>query len=304
MMPRIGLARVVPVVIGLTVALAACAGSGAVPAGQPAPSARGPIENVGEPPALGDSGRDGAGGDRAGGDQGSLADIAARRIVKTGEVTLEVTDVAAAVGRVRALALDLDGYVGGSISGSEEESASLTLRIPAERFDDALDAVRDLDGKVLAEATREEDVTSSIVDLEARIRNLRASEGQYRTLVERAEKVRDVLAVQERLDGVRGEIEQLSAQLEQLSGLANLSTLTVTLVPQDEPVDRAAAGWDPGGTLDSALAALVSIGQGAASFGIWLGVVGLPIAVVAALVALLAWRATPRWRRRVRDTQA
>ena len=103
-----------------------------------------------------------------------------RQIIKTGEVMVEVENVAAALGRVRAMAVQVGGYVGGSQAGTLEESATLTLRIPADRFEDALAQLHELEGKVLSEATREEDVTSAIVDLEARIANLEASELQYR----------------------------------------------------------------------------------------------------------------------------
>jgi hypothetical protein len=239
--------------------------------------------------------------DRGGESQASgapFADLAARMIVKTGEITLEVDNVGAAVGEVRAMAVAVGGYVGGSSAGAEDDAANLTLRIPADRFEDALGRLRAMDGDVRAEATSEQDVTSSIVDLEARIRNLEASEAQYRTLVERAQKVDDILAVQSRLDDVRGQIEQLKAQLEQLSGLAALSTLTVTLVPASTPVEDASEGWDPGATFDKALAALVGVGQGISDLLIWLAVVGLPIGLVGAIGLLVAWRLAPAIRRR------
>jgi Domain of unknown function (DUF4349) len=228
----------------------------------------------------------------------AIADLADRKIVKTGEITLEVGNIGGAVGTVRAMALQLGGYVGGSSAGDAEQSATLTLRIPADRFDDAIDRLHAMDATVLAEATREEDVTSSIVDLEARIKNLEASEAQYRALVERAEKIDDILSVQGRLDDVRGQIEQLKAQLEQLSGLANLSTLTVTLTPTDKLVEETAAGWDAGDTLDRALAALVTLGQGLATVAIWLGVVGLPILIGLAILGLVGIRLRPRLPRR------
>lgn len=222
-----------------------------------------------------------------------LADLAERKIVKTGEMTLEVPAVAAAVGELRAMALSLDGYVSDSRTGGEEDSATVTLRIPAERFDDALERLHAMDGEVRVEATRDEDVTTAVVDLDARIRNLQASEEQYRLLVQRAEKIDDVLAVQSRLDQVRGEIEQLTAQLTQLNGLAAMSTLTVTLVPVSTPVEDAAAAWDPGSTFGKAVAALVSAGQAVADAAIWLMIVVLPLLVIVAIVVWLALRLRP-----------
>jgi hypothetical protein len=275
------------VILATASLLAACASAGARRAGASAGEA------VGEPPAPVDSGKDLGIGDGAAAGGVPLADLAERKIVKTGEITVEVPAVGAAVGELRAMALSLEGYVSDSRTGGEDEAATVTLRVPADRFDEALDRLHAMDGEVRAEATRDEDVTSSIVDLEARIRNLQASEEQYRLLLQRAEKIDDVLAVQSRLDEVRGEIEQLTAQLTQLKGLAAMSTLTVTLVPASTPVEDATEAWDPDSTFGNAAAALVSAGQTVADAAIWLLIVGLPILVIVAIIVWLVMRLRP-----------
>ncbi len=249
---------------------------------------------TGEEPAADEGSTDG--GPASGG--GNAAPIE-QRIIKTGEVTVEVVDVQATVGRVRAFVLELGGYVGGSQAGSGDQGATLTLRIPAPRFDEALAQLRDLDGEVVAEATRESDVTRQIIDLGARIANLEASEASYRVLLERAERIEDVLAVQSRLDGVRGEIEQLEAQLQEIEGDADLSTLTVSLIPAAEPVAERAEAWNIGSEVQGALAALVGIGQGLLNVAIWFGIVWLPVLLVLSILALLALRGVLEVRRRL-----
>jgi hypothetical protein len=254
---------------------------------------------VGEPA---DEEAAGASGDNAGGGPAAARGNAApieQRIIKTGEVSVEVPEVQTAVGQVRAFALELGGYVGGSQAGSRDESATMTLRVPAARFDEALERLRGLEGEVVAEATRESDVTRQIVDMQARIDNLEASEASYRTLLERAERIEDVLAVQSRLDGVRGEIEQLEAQLQDIEGDADLSTLTVSLIPVAEPVTAVTEEWDPGAQFNGALASLVGIGQGLVSALIWIGIVWLPVVGVLALLVLLALRGLLEVRRRL-----
>lgn len=275
----------IPGLLTLAFAVAAC-------------SAASPIfQNVGEDLKGGGTvpGAQPADGSGTGDQTASLAD---RKIIKTGEISIEVPNVAKAVAGVRAMAIELGGYVGGSQSGTFDQSATLTLRIPADRFEEALTRLRKLDGDVLNEATREEDVTSSVVDLEARLRNLQASETQYRTLLSRAEKVEDILAVQTRLDDVRGQIEQLQAQLKELNGLADLATLSVTLVPG--AVQQAAGNWDPGKTLTEAFAALVGFVQNLGNAAIWLVVVVAPAAVVLAILAWLLMRLFPALRGRFR----
>jgi hypothetical protein len=265
-------------------ALAACSAAGA-PVGD-------------QPPA---DGRDDAGGlpdpgTGSGEDGDRVASLADQKIIKTGEISIEVPDVATALGRVRAMAIDLDGYVGGSQSGTEEEAATLTLRIPADQFDEALRRLHELDGDVVAEATREDDVTSTVVDLEARMTNLQASEAQYRALLAKAVKVEDILAVQLRLDDVRGQIEQLQAQHKELTGLADLSTLTVTLIPT--ALQQAAGSWDPGKTVSDAFAALVGVGQAVGNGLIWFVIVWLPALIALAVVVLVAMRLVPGLRGR------
>jgi hypothetical protein len=226
-----------------------------------------------------------------------LANLADQKIIKTGDVSIEVPDVTKALARVRAMALQLGGYVGGSQAGTRDEPATLTLRIPADRFEDALARLHELDGDVVVEATSEQDVTSAVVDLEARITNLQASEKQYRTLLAQAVKVDDILAVQTRLDDVRGQIEQLQAQHKELSGLADLSTLTVTLIPS--ALQQAAGNWDPGKTIADAFAALVGVAQAVGNGAIWFVIVWLPALIGLGILVLLAMRLVPGLRARI-----
>ena len=289
---------VIPFALVLMLLLAACGSSGGV-----FQNVGSELQAGGEPAAGPEDGANGGTTDEDGGSgseepDGFLAQIE-QRIIKTGEITLEVENVGEMIGRVRAMAASLNGYVGGSQAGTLDDRATLTLRIPADSFDDALAQLHEMDADVLAEATREQDVTGQVVDLQARIDNLAASEASYRDLVARATEVEDILAVQSRLDQVRGEIEQLTAQLDQLEAQAALSTLTVTLVPNAEPVAAQAEVWDPGAQVEEALASLVGIGQGLFDGLIWFGVVWLPILLVLALLTLVALRGVLEVRRRL-----
>ena len=127
----------------------------------------------------------------------------------------------------------LGGYIGASATESDGESpiASVTYRIPVERWEDALDLLRGISGpgtKVVAERTDAVEVTGQIVDLEARIKNLRASETALQAIAAEAVRVSDVLEVQAQLTQVRGEIEQLTAQLANLENQTSYATLTAT----------------------------------------------------------------------------
>ena len=219
-----------------------------------------------------------------------------RSIIRTGEITVEVDNVAETTGAVRALALELDGYISSSFQGELEESATLTMRIPADRFDEAIQAIHDLDGEVKTEATREEDVTAVVIDLEARLKNLRAAEEEYRTLLAKAEKVEDILAIQNQLYQVRGEIESMQAQLDYYNDQVDLATLTVTITPVPAPVKAATEDFDPAAIVQEAVASLVSFGRWLVSAGIWFVIVGIPALIVLAIVIFVGVRIVRRFR--------
>ena len=146
----------------------------------------------------------------------------------------------------------MGGYVGASQTENVEDQpyATITYRIPADRWEDALDLLRGLNGltsKVVGEQTQAVEVTGQVIDLEARIRNLRASETALQEIASTATRITDVLEVQNQLTNVRGQIEQLSAALADLEDRAGFATLTATFSMPVVAVDcrgrlRAAAG--------------------------------------------------------------
>ena len=147
--------------------------------------------------------------------------------------------------------------------------------------------------KVLDEQTDSSDLASQIVDVDARLRNLRASETALQAIASQATRIPDVLEVQSRLTEVRGQIEQLAAQQAALADRVALGTLAVTYGTEVVAVTEAARQWDAGREVDAASASLVAFLQQLASAGIWFGIVWLPVLLVAAVlvgVAVLAWR--------------
>ncbi len=221
---------------------------------------------------------------------GNLVDDA--RIVRTGSMELEVTDVAAALLTARDGIRGMGGYIGASETQTvdDQQVARNTYRIPVDRWEDALDLMRGIAGeakRVLNERTQAVEVTGAIVDLEARIRNLRASEVALQEISSRAARVTDVLEVQAQLTAVRGQIEQLTAQLTQLDDQASYATLDVTFSMPIVAVEVAAKGWEPGVVVDEASASLVNILQALTTAGIWFAIVWLPLLVVFAVLAIV-----------------
>ena len=211
---------------------------------------------------------------------GQLVDEA--KIVRTGTMELEVTDVPAALTAARDGIRAMGGYIGASETQAIDDSpiARITYRVPVDRWEDALDLLRGLTGnggKVVGENTNAVEVTGAVVDLEARIKNLHASEAALQGISARATRISDVLEVEAQLTNVRGQIEQLSAQLKQLSDQASYATLTASFSTPVVAVQVATDRWEPAKVVDQATASLVDIIQGLTTAGIWFGIVWLPV---------------------------
>ena len=194
----------------------------------------------------------------------------------------------------------LGGYVSGSDAYDQGESrwASVTYRVPVAHFGEAVDALRGEADRVVREATQSIEVTGQVMDLDARIANLRASEAALVEIMDRAGRIEDVLAVQMRLEEVRGQIEQLEAQRAHLADQAALSTLAVSWYTPVAAVAAAQEGWDLGSEVDAALAQTVDALQGLVGLGIWFAVVVLPLVILPLLALLLLIHTIRRHARR------
>lgn len=296
---RPSIARIA-LIASIGILLAACAGSASAPI----------LSTVGN--AVGDDGT-GAGAPgylsgQSGGDpaasagpvppiteDGVGAAVDDARIIRTGTIQLEVTDVPTALVTARNGIRAMGGYVGASQTENIDDQpyATITYRIPADRWEDALDLLRGLNGltsKVVSEQTQAVEVTGQVIDLEARIRNLRASETALQEIASSATRITDVLEVQNQLTNVRGQIEQLSAALADLEDRAGFATLTATFGVPVIAVDVASKDWQPRTVVDEATASLVNILQALTTAGIWFAIVWLPLLLVlGALVAIGAW---------------
>jgi hypothetical protein len=223
-----------------------------------------------------------------------LTTIEAAQIVKTGALSLEVADIDKSSTLAQAAISGLGGYVSASSrSGSGDNViSSITFHVPSAKWDEALAAIRKLGSKTISEETDSTDVTAQVIDLNARLDNLQRTETALQAIMNKATVIADVLAVQNQLTQTQGQIEQLTAQRDHLKSQAAMSTLTATFqLPSKTVITQAAQGWTLGDQVDQAGAALVRIGQGLATIGVWILVVILPVGfatvILLGLVTLL-----------------
>jgi uncharacterized protein DUF4349 len=151
-------------------------------------------------------------------------------IVTTSAIDLEVNDLAPAYERISGLAASLAGSVADARLTPSDHRATLRLRVPSARYGELITALRGFSGaKVLREDMRATEVTATYTDLQARLENLRRSEGQYQEILQKSQTIADVLQVSARLDGVRGEIEQSQGRLNLLSDQIKYASVSISL---------------------------------------------------------------------------
>ncbi len=225
-----------------------------------------------------------------------------RMIVRTAEMSLQVSDVHRVTQQITDATAAAHGFLGTSRMWRDGESdrATMVVRVPATALDATLTTLRAMAVRVDNESVTGEDVTRQAVDLSAQLTNLRATEVELRALLttvrEKTKRAADVLEVHAELSRVRGEIEQHTAELQQLTQMAALSTITLDLRPDAVAQPIATDAWQPRGVLRDAVRALAGTGRVAVNAVIWAVVY---IAPLLALAGGLLFALRRLWRRAV-----
>ncbi len=169
-----------------------------------------------------------------------------RALIRTGSLTLRVESVDATRDEITQRVSAWGGYVEGQTkrdSQARVAEGEMILRVPSERFDEAM-AELESQGETINSNTTSDDVSDQIVDLDARLKTMRAQEEIYRKLLGEAKTVGQVMQVQDRLSSLRAEIESIDARAQSLKNLAALSTIRVHLIQRPSASEAAStSGW-------------------------------------------------------------
>ena len=216
-----------------------------------------------------------------------------RMVISTAQMSLEVRSVVKAYDEISLLARDAGGFITeSSVShGDGTESGSVTIRVPAKQYQPLLSRISKL-GKVLEKQESGQDVTQEYVDLDSRLRNLNREEQAFLDVLNKARRVTDILAVENELGRVRGEIEQATGRMKYLQNQVSLATITVQLT-EPTPAVAKIVSWDVLITARGAVNALQVVFRKIVSLVIW-GVIFIPLWVFLGIV----WYAAKRYRAR------
>ena len=224
------------------------------------------------------------------------------KIVETGFMELMVGSPADTSDKIRNLAAQMGGFTLNADTRQEGEDsvASLAVQVPADKFEEARTQIRKLVLKVESEKLEAKDVTKEYADESARLRNLNAQEVQYLSILKQAKTVKDTLEVSNKLNDVRGQIEQQQAELNALAKQVDTVALTISL-RSDKEAQVFGLNWRPLYELK------IAVRDGLEAIGNYAGVMAtillyLPAVILWTATILLAAAASSRlfvWVRRV-----
>jgi Domain of unknown function (DUF4349) len=241
-----------------------------------------------------------SGGASPPGETAPLPSQVERKIVYNATINLEVTDLASAFNDVSTIARSAGGFVEKSsfAEGEGEEDtgrgASLTIRVPTDQYQDSLSKLRTIQGaKVKQEGSRSSEVTEQYTDLQSRLRVLQSTEHQYLLLVEQAKTIPDILAMTDRLTGIRTQVEQVQGRINVLDRLTELASIDVSLMPAPPAHLTKPAADGPRGvgeTFVDAWSVSLTVARYLASLGAVLAVAVIWLAVPAVVVRFIMLR--------------
>jgi hypothetical protein len=241
------------------------------------------------------------------GDRGYAASdvsLQERMIIRTVSMSVLVEDTDETLSEIRSLVASYDGYVADSnrwLIDDTQAMAQITIRVPAESLDAALEALRGMVLKVERETSSGQDVTEEYTDIQAQLRNLEATETELLALLtevrENRGKAEEILAVHRELTSIRGQIESLKGRSQYLERMTALATISMEIRPKATPgavVEQ--YRWNPLVTASQALRSLLAFGRVVIDVGIYL-LVFSPVVIIPIVILWLIVRALRRGRK-------
>jgi len=232
----------------------------------------------------------------------AVAQAAERLVIKTADLSIVVTAPEERMKEIAALAERMGGFVVSSSvyqnflsDGREAPGAYITIRVPSELFQQALDEIQAGAFDVPSFNQYGQDVTAEYTDLQSRLRNLENAEDMLRQIMEEATDTEDVLNAFNQLNYITEQIEVLKGQIKYYEESAALSAISVSIVAQESAQPIQVDPWDLSAVAKQAVEALIRALQGIAEALVWFALYAVPVILVVALPIVLIGLLLRRW---------
>ena len=247
-----------------------------------------------------------------GGVANATAALQDRLVIMNADLSIVVADPQTKIEEIAAMAEEMGGFV---VSMNVYQTYSptnelvpegyISVRVPADFLDRALNQIKGNVVEVRTETRSGEDVTQQYVDLESQLRSLEAAEDELTEIMENSTDTQDVLDVFNQLEYYRQQIEIVKGQMQYFEQASAYSLITVTVIAEETIQPIEIAGWEPKGVVRDAVQALVDFFQGFVNFLIWLTLFVLPmLLLIFGPIALVVWGIIAIVKRSRRKSQA
>jgi hypothetical protein len=234
-----------------------------------------------------------------------------RMVIKDASLSIVVEDPGVTMDAISTLADTLGGYVVSSnlyqtqtAGGQDVPQANISIRVPAEKLDQALETIKNGAGQILSENVSGQDVTQEYTDLESRLRNLERAEEQLAEIMDQAWDTDDVLSVYNRLVEVQEQIEIIKGQMQYYERSAAMSSISIYIQANEAVQPLKIGNWQPVGVAKKAIQALINTLKSLANILIWLALYILPVALVLFFPVRWIWRGLKSLNERRKERKA
>lgn len=280
-------------IVAAAVVLGACG----APAAMEAPAAE-PYYDAGAPAPSGIVAEEQAA--RTGGGDANATAVE-RLVIQNADLTIVVSDVEARMSEIQKMAEEMGGFVvssnlyqGYTSDYTPVPEGSLTIRVPAENLDEALDRIKQDAVEVQNESRSGTDVTAEYVDLKSRLKTYEAAERELTELMENAQDTDEVVNIFNQLMYYREQIEIIKGQIKYYEEAAALSAVSIRLVAEETIKPVTIGKWEPKGVALEAIQDLLDFWKGFVDFMIRFVIYTLPVLVTVAVPFYLAFLGV-RW---------
>jgi hypothetical protein len=233
-----------------------------------------------------------------------------RMVIKNAELAIITVDPAQSMDEIGRMAESMGGFVVSSnlyqrtlSSGAKVPQANITIRVPIERLDEALQQIKAGATEVESENTSGQDVTQEYTDLQSQLRNLEAAEAQLMEIMEGASETEDVLSIYNELVYLREQIEVIKGRIQYYEQSAALSKIDVSITADEAVQPIQVGGWQPSGVAKEAIEMLIQTLQFLATAGIWIVLCILPVGLIIGVPLYFVGRFVIRTRKRRKATK-
>lgn len=245
-------------------------------------------------------------------DQSASNVVTERLVIQNVDMSIVVPDPQARMEEIADMAVAMGGFV---VSSNLYQSTygpnqikvpegSITVRVPSERLDEALETIKEDVVDVNYENRSGEDVTEQYVNLQSRLKAKQAAEKKLLEFLEDAEDTEAALSVYVQLQQIQSEIEVLTGQIQFYEQSAALSAISVRLVAEETVQPIEIGGWRLQGTVNDAVQDLILFTQGFTRFLIRFVLTILPALILIAVPAFLVFLGGRALFRRFRRSKA